>query len=404
MNQEIREIIPPKLRARWHRLYFFNSLVYNFFGKTWLSARDQYPSLYGTYRNKLTCRAVDRWEEEILDLGKKAGEGRILDLPRAKNISPEEFYRQYLRPSRAVVLEGAAKDWPCVRKWNLDFFKNNYGDRNILVAEGKNWFMGRESPDEYYKSIGTPQEYLISDFIDDIRKGGSQYATFYPFLLYHPELVDYLDMNFLQNYFHMNKKLPWQKRFYPKLFLGGPGTATPMHCAGINNLFVQIYGEKQWDLWTPESAPLLYPEHAIRNNCGTIAIDCRQSDWNGFPLAKYADRYRVVLKPGDVLFVPPWWFHGVQNLTESIAVSNFIIEIRSALKGKSFFSLAIMDPWTIPALVSGNEDAAKEWEANLPKSLYFGRNSYFGQFASFFHFLFSLISRKLGFSNPSGPR
>jgi hypothetical protein len=39
-----------------------------------------------------------------------------------------------------------------------------------------------------------------------------------------------------------------------------------------------------------------------------------------FPLFRYVPKYTVHLKPGDVLYVPPWWWHEVTNHGETIGV------------------------------------------------------------------------------------
>ncbi len=44
-----------------------------------------------------------------------------------------------------------------------------------------------------------------------------------------------------------------------------------------------------------------------------------------FPLYRYATPIRVVLKPGDVLYLPPYWHHEVQSMPDPVAKVNFAI-------------------------------------------------------------------------------
>ena len=44
-----------------------------------------------------------------------------------------------------------------------------------------------------------------------------------------------------------------------QLFMGGAGTSTQMHCAIGSNLFIQIYGRKQWWIYSNKNSPLLEP-------------------------------------------------------------------------------------------------------------------------------------------------
>ena len=50
-------------------------------------------------------------------------------------------------------------------------------------------------------------------------------------------------------------------------------------------------------------------------------MDFRDPDYASGPLYRFVDRYETILGPGDVLWNPPFVWHGVVNLTESIAVS-----------------------------------------------------------------------------------
>jgi [protein]-arginine 3-hydroxylase / protease len=400
-NPEVRDLIPKGLLRRWHVQYFFDTLFYNFFHNTRLCTSPQERFSPKTFENIITRSFKRKMDERLLELGKEGGPGKILELPRVRDISPQDLYQQYIFPNKPVVLEGAAKEWRCTREWTPEFFRQRYGKNPILVTDGKNWSMNG-TLNQAYASLTPEDNNTVGDLIDDIERGGSKYATFYPFLSYHPELYDDLDIEYLATYFHMNKRLPWQKRFFPKLFLGGAGTSTTVHCAGIINLNVQIYGEKQWDVWSPDVSPFLYPTYEITNN-SSIRVDFRNPDVSTFPLYQYADRYRTILKPGDIIFVPAWWWHGCYNLTTSISTSNLLVRFRSSIKNWAFGSLSLLDPWSIPAIVLQNKAAIQEWEKTLPKIVYQRRNSYFGQVAAFFRFVFSKIMEKLGLSRNPAP-
>jgi cupin-like protein len=376
---EGRDLVPDSLLRRWHRLHFWHSLLFK--GKS----------------NRLMDRLWPRVNDRLLEVGRRHGPGKVLDLPRVEGISPQEFYANHVVPNRPVVLAGAARRWRCVEEWTPEYFAAQYGNASVLTVEGKRWTpSGSEA--------GVPlQNYRLADLIDDVKRGGSRYASFYPFFTYHPELVEHLDVAFLERYFRIRKVFPWQRRVFPKLFLGGPGTSTPTHCAGIINLFVQIYGEKQWDLWHPHAAPFLYPEFRIGNNIAGL-VDFRDPDYAKCPLYQYPDRYRTVLEPGDILFVPAWWWHAVQNLTATISVSNFVARMRSTKYGMSFCTRAMLDPWTIAVFLLANEDAEKEWEITLPKLLYSGsRAGYWGTVANFARFVVHNIRGRLGLGQREQP-
>jgi hypothetical protein len=84
-----------------------------------------------------------------------------------------------------------------------------------------------------------------------------------------------------------------------------------------------IDGEKKWTFVDPELTWMLYPVMQV----GAVAFASLVSfpalaDLSVYRLYKYCPRYSVHLKPGDVLFNPPWWWHAVENPTAtSVAVA-----------------------------------------------------------------------------------
>ena len=43
-------------------------------------------------------------------------------------ISREDFYQNYLKPRRPVVIRGLTRNWPARDKWSLDYMKETVGD------------------------------------------------------------------------------------------------------------------------------------------------------------------------------------------------------------------------------------------------------------------------------------
>jgi ribosomal protein L16 Arg81 hydroxylase len=50
--------------------------------------------------------------------------------------------------------------------------------------------------------------------------------------------------------------------------------------------------------------------------------NCINDNFWELDLSKYK-LYKVVLKPGDCLFIPPWWYHAVKGIDLSYSVSMF---------------------------------------------------------------------------------
>jgi cupin-like protein len=146
-----------------------------------------------------------------------------------------------------------------------------------------------------------------------------------------------LDLSFVNRFGHTNRHIPWQRNVLARMYVGGPGTATSLHCAGVSNLFVQIYGQKKWVLISPRFTPFMYPAPTRGINWQS-RVDFRDPDDARCPLYRFVDRYETVLEPGDVLWNPPFVWHGVMNLTESIAVSLWWTTVTRAFKNNVLLS------------------------------------------------------------------
>ena len=46
------------------------------------------------------------------------GQFQLTPIERVKNISKEDFYNNYFKKQKPVVIEGLTNDWPAYEKWN----------------------------------------------------------------------------------------------------------------------------------------------------------------------------------------------------------------------------------------------------------------------------------------------
>lgn len=99
------------------------------------------------------------------------------------------------------------------------------------------------------------------------------------------------------------------------VWMGRPPAAALLHFDSYHNLNVQVLGSKRFVLFPPESwekmrpYPFLHPSHA-------------QSQLEGQPLADLLlEGQDATLGPGDVLYIPPMWWHQVEAKTLSVSVN-----------------------------------------------------------------------------------
>ena len=246
-------------------------------------------------------RFYDKLEKQL----KASGPGVEREVDRVKELSYSDFKNKYFNRGIPVVIEGRAKDWPCVRDWSLDYFKELHGTDEIINMDQTDIAKGYEVT-------------TLANVIDDIRGGGGKYYRFYPLLKKHPEHLNDIDYDWLRSW---RVRKTWGEAFH--VFIGGQGSFTPLHNASTPNLFVQAWGEKEWRLYPNYYAPVIDPAPArnfyrsapVRNG---VDFNPFTRNFEDYPLYEYIDSYKVHLKPGDVFFNPSYMWHAVQNPTDSI--------------------------------------------------------------------------------------
>lgn len=113
------------------------------------------------------------------------------------------------------------------------------------------------------------------------------------------------------------------------VWLGCDGVAAHAHTDGHYNLFAQLRGSKRFLLLPPSAGPLVFPYPRMHPGRGQSAVDWERPDARlhaefAEPAAqrRLAALARVaVLRPGDLLFVPPMWWHAVATLEQAVSVS-----------------------------------------------------------------------------------
>lgn len=113
------------------------------------------------------------------------------------------------------------------------------------------------------------------------------------------------------------------------MFFSGPGSIRLTH-SHESVLLAQIEGRKMITLVPPEQADKLYVKYCqngtdYRENGKACVspVNLKNPDLERFPKCKDVQLYQVVVKPGDVLFIPEGWFHEVRALDNSISLSFF---------------------------------------------------------------------------------
>jgi len=250
----------------------------------------------------------DAIRRRIAEHVRRGGKGRVIGVERVKQLSREEFKRRYLSRGVPVVLEGGALGWPLMQRWSFERFKERYGKEIIKLVQRKGI-----SDDDFIDGREFSEEMVFGDFLDQALTGGTKYMRFSPLLEKFPELLDDFDREF----FSRMTGNAWGTTF--QLFIGGPRTFTPLHNAMTPFFFANVCGIKRWALIPPHYTAVLNPAaDGFGYNHSGAEVDA--PDEGGFPGFDSIDRMEAVLGPGDLLYLPSWMWHCVQNDSPTIGV------------------------------------------------------------------------------------
>jgi hypothetical protein len=123
--------------------------------------------------------------------------------------------------------------------------------------------------------------------------------------------------------------------------MGGAGCVSPLHFDRTNNFLMQVRGRKEITFFSPDDSEYLYP--STRSGGTHLSeIDLEKIDVERFPLFKKTTPFHCIIEPGDVLYIPPLWWHHVRSLDMSISV-NYWWNRFDVTEGVGLESLSVQD-------------------------------------------------------------
>jgi hypothetical protein len=252
---------------------------------------------------------------------------KLSPIEKVSLIDQKNFSDSYFTPLKPLVIKDLAKTWPASKKWTPDFFKEQYGNKQVkvydesFVAAGKHYM-------SKLKSIS------LREYIDTIMTSSQNLRMFlYNIKSEIPELVD--DINFPTLVNGLSKNFVF-------MFFGCKGSVTQLHfdIDMSHVLHTSILGRKTVYLFPYEQGKNL---HRFPFTCRSY-VDVERPDFEQYPGLKDAQGYEVELEQGETLYIPSgYWHHFVYDepgYAVSLRCSN------QTLMGRlhGYYNLFIMSP------------------------------------------------------------
>lgn len=231
-------------------------------------------------------------------------------IERTGSITKVDFLQHFKSPARPVVLERLTQTWPARKKWSVDYFTQVAGDVMVPLYDSQRAY-GKKH--QHASATSMPfREYLAK-----LQAGENNLRMFFFNLLAAmPMLIR--DFQFPEIGLHLFKKLP-------VLFMGGKGAKVQMHfdidMADI--LLCHFGGKKRVMLISPEQTPYMY--HVPFSFSSLFDVDYDEPDYEKYPALKHIKAEVTELNHGDVLYIPPGYWHYIryEDISFSMALRAF---------------------------------------------------------------------------------
>ena len=257
---------------------------------------------------------------------------RRIPIERSPVVSPDVFWDRYLTGcGKPVIVTDALKGWPALSKWSFEFFKSHFGSAYVVpTAQPSSQCMKMVKLADYIDVLDQPDAVLPGFWIDPISRLPLEMPPVMPrsplYLAWNvfvkfPELLPdvILSPGFVDDWVPL---LPPAFRtildeatryFLAGIMMGPKGSRSKLHFDFLHThaYLAQIVGQKKCTLFSPQDSAALYD--------GKIQLD--QPDYDRYPLFSEATAYEGILEPGNMLFIPPCWWHEVIAIENSITVN-----------------------------------------------------------------------------------
>jgi hypothetical protein len=214
-----------------------------------------------------------------------------------------------------IVLKGWANEWKATQKWSLEYFSENFGHIPVRISNYKK--------DQYaspqQKPIASIAQYVAAarGQLENEYLGQDSYLAGWHFQKDAPELMNDIEIpKLFQN--NLLDKISTEVINYDSwsLFIGHQNVESPLHTDSfaVSVWLANIVGEKKVRLVPP------WNYSVVKNGMDMFSqSNVERVVASGLPV------FDTTLKAGDILFIPPGYWHQVKNLGFTIAVSvNFV--------------------------------------------------------------------------------
>ena len=214
-----------------------------------------------------------------------------------------------------VVKNSVTVTWSAYKKWNPSYLSKKIPSIKGVYENNNRWFGPYYDKSKPLTHLSTNKNSYRTDLV---LKGDKFFQ-----LLEHPKNNSYLyftgdiddvgpwaweDVQPIEELLMLNPK-----HSSINIWMGQPHVIAHCHYDGYHNFFTQLYGRKRFTMFRPTEWPGIYPYPFLHPSHAQAQVNISDdTSISMFPAVRHLEGYQVLLEPGDLLYMPPLWFHHVE--------------------------------------------------------------------------------------------
>ena len=208
-------------------------------------------------------------------------------------------------------------EWPAMKKWaDLNYLKRVAGKRTVPIEIGSNYLS-----DDWGQQL-MPFEKFLDEYIQHPCSTTGYLAQHPLFEQIQPLRNDVIVPDYCALYDDTNAPASVDGVVNVNAWFGPANTISPLHYDPGHNLLCQVVGKKYIRIYDPSESSKLYPvEEGMCSNTSQVSVEDPQPEL--FPEFESAVYTECILSPGEMLYIPPTYWHYVRSLDISFSVSTW---------------------------------------------------------------------------------
>eukprot|EP01130_Rhizamoeba_saxonica_P013879 TRINITY_DN5978_c0_g1_i1.p1 TRINITY_DN5978_c0_g1~~TRINITY_DN5978_c0_g1_i1.p1 ORF type:complete len:347 (-),score=80.05 TRINITY_DN5978_c0_g1_i1:5-1045(-) len=259
-----------------------------------------------------------KWYRSMQDL--RSFEYETSGVPRVSRMTKQEFVDNYDRPRRPCIFTDIVPNWPSFNSWSPDQLVERFGDCVLKCAQ---YNIDR---DRVKMTVAQYVHYMRNNNDDSpLYVFDSGFADRIPQLLEEYEIPEYFWVDYFSVFGPKRPPFRW-------VILGPQRSGTSFHVDpnGTGAWNALLHGRKRWAIYPPDIIP---PGIRATVDKDGYIIDFKSPNmlkwyYEVYPtLPPYLRPIEIIQRKGDMIYVPPGWWHGIVNIDETVSCTqNFVNE------------------------------------------------------------------------------